>query len=128
MLQAVDSFTKWAEVIPLARHDPSSVAKAFTALCNLWDPPKVVRKDNGSEFRNALVESVFKYFGVRVKTGAVRHPQSPGNAERFNRTLLGLIRTLVDESSSWRDDLDVLLWLYVGLSEQSRLDDRSRSP
>ena len=109
MLAAVDSFTKWAEVIPLARHDASPVAKAFTALCNLWGPPNVVHMDNGSEFRNALVESVFKYFGVRVKTGAVRHPQSQGTAERFNRTLLGLIRKLDDKSSSWRNDLDILL-------------------
>ena len=100
MLAAVDSFTKWAEVIPLARHDASGVTKAFTALCNLWGSPKVVRIDNGSEFRNVLVESVFKCFGVRVKTGAVRHPQSQRTAECFNRALLGLIRKLDDESSS----------------------------
>ena len=113
VLVCVDSFTKWVEVEPLRRHDAISVGNAFTKICTRWGAPDVVRVDNGSEFANAIVVSVFGMFVARVSTGAVRHPQSQGGAERFNRTLLGLIRKVCDESGAdWKDDLDVLVHLY----------------
>ncbi|XP_065182720.1 uncharacterized protein LOC135813558 [Sycon ciliatum] len=112
VLVCVDNFTKWVEVCPLRRHDAVSVAAAFSAMCFRWGAPEVVRLDNGVEFRNAIVESLFRLMGVRVRTGAVRHPQSQGTAERFNRTLLTLIRKTLEESPNWRADLDVLLFYY----------------
>ena len=84
----------------------------MTSVCLRWGSPDVVRVDNGTEFANAIVDSLFKAFGVKVRTGAVRHPQSQGTAERFNRTLLTLIRKVLEESSDWKTDLDVLLSHY----------------
>ena len=112
VLVCVDNFTKWVEVCPLRRHDAISVASAFSTMCLRWGAPDVVRLDNGVEFRNAIVESLFRLLGVHVRTGAVRHPQSQGTAERFNRTLLTLIRKVLEDSSDWRADLDVLLFQY----------------
>ena len=74
----VDSFTKWVEVCPFRHHDAVSVASAFSTLCLRWGAPDVVRVDNGTEFRNAVVESLFRLLGVRVRSGAVHHPQSQG--------------------------------------------------
>ena len=79
VLMYVDVFTKWIEVIPLRRHDAKSVAAAFTSVCQLWGAPEVVRSDDGTEFRNAIVDSLFKSMGVRVRTGAIRHPPPPPN-------------------------------------------------
>ena len=112
VLVVVDTFTKWVEVEPLKHHDASSVAKAFVRISTKRGPPDVVRLDNGSEFANAIVESLFQKFGVRVRTGAVRHPQSQGAAERTNRTLLTIMRKTMEESSSWKEDLDMILYYY----------------
>ncbi|XP_065185766.1 uncharacterized protein LOC135816500 [Sycon ciliatum] len=112
VLVCVDVLTKWVEIVPMKRHDGPSVASAFVSLCCRWGPPDVIRVDNGTEFSNAIVQSVFQVFGVRVKTGAVRHPQSQGAAERYNRTLLTLIRKVLDESSDWMDDLQMLVHFY----------------
>jgi len=112
VLVCVDSFTKWVEVAPLRRHDALSVADAFAKMCLRWGVPDVVRTDNGTEFRNAIVESLFRLYGIRVHTGAVRHPQSQGSAERFNRTLIGLIRKVLDSSTNWEADLETLLFFY----------------
>ena len=111
VLVCVDVFTKWVEVCPLPRHD-ASVASAFASMCLRWGAPEDVRLDNGTEFSNAIVESLFCLLGVRVLTGAVRHPQSQGAVERVHRTLLGLIRKVLDSSSNWREDLDILLHYY----------------
>ena len=112
VLVCVDTFTKWVEVVPLKRHDGASVASAFLDVCCRWGPPQVIRSDNGSEFCNSVVKSLFEVFGVTVKHGAVRHPQSQGAAERFNRTLLTLIRKTLDEADDWRASLDLLLYYY----------------
>ena len=95
VLVCIDVFTKWAEVTPLRRHDASSVASAFASMCMRWGAPDIVRMDNGTEFCNAVVDALFRLLGVRVRTGAVRHPQSQGSAERLNRTILGLIRKVL---------------------------------
>ena len=105
-------FSKWVEVIPLTRHNGASVAEAFLKICLRFGAPRVVRSDNGTEFQNAIVSTLLKAFGVTVRTGAVRHPQSQGGAERFNRTLLGMIRKVLDSSHNWVVELDMLLYQY----------------
>ena len=96
----------------MRRHDAKSVAPAFTGVCQLWGAPEVVCSDNGTEFKNAILDSLFKSMGVRVRTEAVRHPQAQGAAERANRTLIGLIRKVLDGSSDWKCDLRTLLFFY----------------
>ena len=112
VLVLVDALSKLAEVMPLRHHDAKSVAEALSTVCLKWGPPDVVRVDNGTEFANTIVESLLETFGVRVRTGAVRHPQSQGSAERFNRTLLTMIRKVNEDLSTWKADLDVLLLYY----------------
>ena len=63
--------TKWMEVTPLPRHDAVSAAAPFTDMCKRWGASAVVRMDNLSEFRNAVMESLFQLMGVRVRTRAV---------------------------------------------------------
>ena len=43
-----------------------SVAEAFSTVCLKWGPPDVVRVDNGTDFANAIVESLLETFGVRI--------------------------------------------------------------
>ena len=120
VLMCVDVVTKWLEVIPLRRHDAKSAAAAFTGVCRLWGAPEVVRSDNRAEFRNAIVDSLFKSMGVRVRTGAVRHLQSQGAAKRANRTLIGFIRKVLDGSSDWKCDLRTLLFFFLPESPSLR--------
>ena len=113
-LVCVDMFTKWAEVQPLRRHDAASVAAALTKICCRWGPPSVIRMDNGTEFRKAVVAALLEQFGVVVKTGAVRHPQSQGGVERLNRTIIGLLRKALEETSDWTSELELVLFYYNG--------------
>lgn len=112
VLVCCDVFTKWAEVTPLKHHNAKSVAEAFVKVCARWGAPAVVRSDNGTEFVNAIVEALLEAFGVAVKHGAVRHPQSQGAVERFNRILLTMLRKLHDESLDWKADLALFLHCY----------------
>ena len=73
---------------------------------------QVVSMDNGSEFHNAVVASLLEKFGVVVRTGAVKHPQPQGAAERFNHTLINAMCKTLDELSNWRLDLYFVLYYY----------------
>ena len=112
VLVCIDEFSTWAEVVPLRRHDAECVAATFTTICCRWGPPDIVRMDNGTEFRNAICDALFQQFGVEVRTGAVRHPQSQGAAERMNRTLITLMRKVLLEASDWKSELELLLLYY----------------
>eukprot|EP00117_Sycon_ciliatum_P011312 scpid18689/ scgid1770/ Gag-Pol polyprotein; Matrix protein p10; p20; Capsid protein p25; Nucleocapsid protein p14; Protease p15; Reverse transcriptase/ribonuclease H p90; Integrase p46 len=112
VLVCTDMFTRWVEVVPLARHDGASVASAFVDVCSRWGAPDVVRSDNGTEFVNHVTVALYNAFGVEVRRGAVRHPQSQGGVERFHRTLLTLIRKTITESDDWASALSVLLYYY----------------
>ena len=109
VLVCVDMFTKWNGVVSLRHHDAESVAAAFVSVCTRWGPPAVVRNDNGSEFINAIINAVFEAFGMQVRHGAVRHPQSQGAVERFNRTLLTLNRKTLDDADDWLSAIDTML-------------------
>ena len=114
VLVCIDMFSKWVEVAPLRCHDGESVAEAFVDICTRWGPPEMVRLDNGTEFANAIVRSVFAMFGITIQTGAVRHVPTIArlHVERFNRTLLTLMRKVLSESSDWTADLNTLLYFY----------------
>ena len=68
--------------------------------------------DNGTKFQNSITQAVFEVFGVRMETGAVRHPQSQGAAEWLNRTLTMMMRKALSETSGWHADLHMLLHYY----------------
>ena len=112
VLVCIDHFTKWVEVVPMKRHCSAEVAAAMVSICSRWGAPEVVRSDNGTEFVNAIVSALFKSFGVTVQRGAVRHPQSQGSVERFNRTLLTIIRKTLEDDDDWETALELLLFHY----------------
>ena len=112
MLVCCDMFTKWVEVAPLKNHTAEAVANAFIEVCARWGAPEVIRADNGAEFVNATMDTLYDTFGVVVKHGAVRHPKSQGAVERFNRTLLTMLRKLHEQSTDWKTDLAMFLHFY----------------
>ena len=95
---------------PLWRNDAASVAGALTSICCSWGPPEEIRLGKGTEFHNTLVRALLSQFGVRVETGAVRHPESQGGMESMNRTLITLMKVILDQASEWKKELDLLLF------------------
>ena len=79
-------------------------------ICSKWGAPEFVRCDNGTELVNHLTSALYDAFGVRVLRGTVRHPQSQGAVERFNRTLLTLIRKTESQCDDWLSALNMMLF------------------
>ncbi|KAJ9566556.1 hypothetical protein OSB04_002522 [Centaurea solstitialis] len=59
---------------------------------------KVLRSDNGTEFKNAVVEEYLASVGITHNFSAPRTPQQNGVVERKNRTLVEATRTMLNAS------------------------------
>ncbi|KAJ9557270.1 LOW QUALITY PROTEIN: hypothetical protein OSB04_011884 [Centaurea solstitialis] len=59
---------------------------------------KVIRSDNGTEFKNADLNSFCEEKGIERQFSAPRTPQQNGVAERRNRTLIEAARTMLADS------------------------------
>ncbi|KAI3701957.1 hypothetical protein L6452_27476 [Arctium lappa] len=76
-----------------------------TTQVNLQKPVKLLRTDNGIEFKNKKVEEYLESVGISHQYSAARMPQQNGVVERRNRTLVEAARTMLSQS-----DLPLFLW------------------
>jgi hypothetical protein len=60
-------------------------------------PIKKIRSDNGTKFKNTLVEEFLDHEGIKHELSTPYTPQQNGVVERKNRTLLDMQRIILDE-------------------------------
>jgi transposase InsO family protein len=58
---------------------------------------KKIRSDNGTEFKNSQIEGFLEEEGIKHEFSSPYTPQQNGVVERKNRTLLDMVRTMLDE-------------------------------
>jgi transposase InsO family protein len=58
---------------------------------------KKIRSDNGMEFTNSQIEGFLEEEGIKHEFSSPYTPQQNGVVERKNRTLLDMVRTMLDE-------------------------------
>ena len=98
-LVIVDDFSRFTWVFFL--DDKSQVQKIFKNFArkaqNQFDVKiKKVRSDNGTEFKNANVDTFLDEEGISHEFLATYTPQQNGVVERKNRTLIEMARTMLD--------------------------------
>ena len=62
------------------------------------DSVKIIRSDNGTEFKNMIMEEFCKDHKIKQEFSALGTPQQNGVIERKNRTLIEAARTMLDEA------------------------------
>ncbi|GJT60747.1 putative ribonuclease H-like domain-containing protein [Tanacetum coccineum] len=97
----VDDYSRFSWVFFLATKDETSeILKTFiTGIENLIDlKVKVIRCDNGTEFKNKVMNQFCEMKGIKREFSVARTPQQNGVAERKNRTLIEAARTMLADS------------------------------
>ncbi|KAJ9535705.1 LOW QUALITY PROTEIN: hypothetical protein OSB04_un001143 [Centaurea solstitialis] len=100
-LVIVDDFSRFTWVYFLKTKDETSgLIKSFvTRVENQTNlKVKVIRSDNGTEFKNSDINSFCDEKGIEKQYSAPRTPQHNGVAERRNRTLIEAARCLLADS------------------------------
>ncbi|GJZ72608.1 ribonuclease H-like domain-containing protein [Tanacetum coccineum] len=96
-----DDYSRFTWVFFLATKDETSgILKSFiTGIENLVDHKvKVIRCDNGTEFKNREMNQFCKMKGILRQFSAARTPQQNEVAERRNMTLIEVARTMLADS------------------------------
>nr|GEY85117.1 hypothetical protein [Tanacetum cinerariifolium] len=100
-LVITDDYSRFTWVFFLATKDETSpILKTFiTGLENqLSLKVKVIRSDNGTEFKNHELNQFCGLKGIKREFSVPRTPQQNGIAERKNRTLIEAARTMLADS------------------------------
>ncbi|XP_047171035.1 uncharacterized protein LOC124839305 [Vigna umbellata] len=113
LLVAIDYFTKWVEVEPLAIITAMRVQKlAWTLICR-FGIPKTIVTDNGRQFVDKGLGDFYKKLGVKHVMSSVEHPQTNGQVEAANKVIVAeLKKRYGDAKGAWVDELQEVLWGY----------------
>ncbi|GJX69352.1 putative ribonuclease H-like domain-containing protein [Tanacetum coccineum] len=110
-LVVTDDFSRFSWVFFLATKDETSgILKTFiTGIENQLDcKVKVIRCDNGTEFKNSVMNQFCDMKGIKREFSVARTPQQNGVAERKNKTLIEAARTMLVDSK-----LPTIFWAEV---------------
>ncbi|GJR73809.1 retrovirus-related pol polyprotein from transposon TNT 1-94 [Tanacetum coccineum] len=76
---------------------------------------KIIRSDNGTEFKNKVLDDFCRDKGIKREYSVARTPQQNGIAERRNRTLIEAARTILGKFDGKSDE-----GFFVGYSLSSK--------
>jgi transposase InsO family protein len=108
ILTIVDANTRYVAAVPLVTK--ANTFKTLTHVINLEAKrlgyyPSVIHSDRGTEFKNAELDRYCQEHVIRQSFSDAYTPQQNGLAERFNRTILESLRTVLLDSG-----LKATLW------------------
>ena len=114
IMVVTDYLTKWVEAIPVSDQTADTTSKALVKhIIARHGPPKAILTDKGSNFTSLLFTNICVYLGIKRKLTTAYHPQTDGQTERFNRTLMGMLRNYVEKThDDWERVLELLCFAY----------------
>ena len=112
LLVIQDYFTKWADAIPLSNQKAVTITNALIHLFATMGLPDIVHSDQGQNFESTVLKQTLDAFGIQKSHTTAYHPQGDGLVERFNRSLLQLLRAYIDKHSDWEQHLPLALYAY----------------
>ena len=112
LLVVQDYFTKWAEAIPLIDQTAARITGELIKLFSMYGHPAILHSDQGRNFESSILAQTLDAFGVHKSRTTAYHPEGDGMVERFNRSLLQLLRTYVDTQDDWERYLPLVLYAY----------------
>ena len=111
ILVLIDHFTRFAVCYPTRNKAGKTAAdRLFNDFALRYGFPHKILHDQGKEFENELFTQLEKLSGTMKCRTTPYHPQTNGKCERFNRTILGMMRTLGEtEKTQWNKHLQKLV-------------------
>ena len=103
---------KWADAIPLQNQRAATISAEMVKVFCTYSIPDIVHSDQGRNVESTVFQQTLKAFGVEKSRTTAYHPEGDGMVERFNRSLLQLLRTYVEKEEEWESHLPLALYAY----------------
>ena len=114
VLVVTDHFTRYAQAYVTGNQQASTVARVFIDkfVTNYGWPVKILT-DQAKDFNGLLFSALCCEAKIRKMRTSPYHPQTNGQTERFNRTLMTMLGTLpTEEKLNWQDWVSNLTHAY----------------
>ena len=114
VLVVTDYFTKWTEGYAIPDQTAPTVAEKLVSefICR-FGVPRQLHSDQGTNFESKVMAEVCKLLDIEKTRTTPLHPQSDGQVERYNRTLIEMLRgKLNDKQEDWDLQLPTCMMAY----------------
>ena len=103
ILTIIDHLSGWPEAFPIPDKSADMIVATFI---NEYLPvhmyPHYILSDNGTEFKNSLMDQVLQQLGIDRIFSAPYHPQSNGKLEVFHKYLKPTLKKLCEKDpTNW---------------------------
>ena len=104
---AIDYFTKWIKVVPLARTTATEVKKFLwkNVICRFGLPQQIVT-DRGPQFNTPIIRSWLEDMGILYTLESTRHAEGNGQVEAANKSIVeDLGKRCMEAKGKWAEYL-----------------------
>ena len=111
VLVITDHFTRYAQAFPSKTQTALATAKLLwnNFILHYGFPEKIIT-DQGRNFESELIEHLCQLAGVQKLRISPYHPQTNGQCERFNGTLLNMLGNINPRAEEGLEKSCPLLW------------------
>ena len=112
VLVITDHFTRYAQAFPSKTQTALATAKLLwnNFILHYGFPEKIIT-DQGRNFESELIRHLCQLAGVQKLRTSPYHPQTNGQCERFNGTLLNMLGT-PEQKKDWKSHVPALVHAY----------------
>eukprot|EP00253_Pinus_taeda_P003463 PITA_03463 len=112
ILTAIDYFTKWIEAIPCRQPNDSTIIQFLERnIVSRFGYPEKIITDNAVAFKSKKIINFYHKFHITLGHSTAYYPQGNGLAESSNKSLINIIKKLLEENkNNWHKKLTNDLW------------------
>ena len=115
-----DYLTKWIEAFPVPDQTAETIAKLLVEkIVCVHGVLEQLLSDRGANFLSDLVLEVCSLLSIEKLNTSGYHPQTDGQVEKFNSTLISMISKSSTRSDDWDEWLPFLLFAYRVSAQES---------
>lgn len=114
ILVITDHFTKYSVAIPTRNQTARTTAEAlYENFILKYGIPTRIHSDQGANFESEVIKELCSWTGMHKSRTTPYHAMGNGQTERFNRTLLDMLGTLMPEQKQdWKKYVSTLVYSY----------------
>ena len=116
-----DYFSKWVEIFPLPDQTAISCAEVMlNEFIGRFGFPLDLHSDRGSNYTSDIFAELCELLEIRKTQTSARNPKGNGQVERFNSTLIKMIKCYIKhDQTSWDRNLGCLAAAYRSTPHES---------